>query len=63
MCSTNMLPAEKAAAVYAQEPCAQSFREDLEAHLLISYVFSTPELNEIPGNTFCKHGVLFGVCK
>jgi hypothetical protein len=35
-------PAEQAAAVYDREPCARTFREDLEAHLLNGYVFSTP---------------------
>ena len=38
-----MLPVEQAAAVYEQEPCARSFREDLEAHFLNGYVISTPE--------------------
>lgn len=38
-----MTPVEQAAAVYNTEPCARSFREDLEAHLLHGYVFSTPE--------------------
>ena len=33
---------ERAAAVYEREPCARSFREDLEAHLLNGYVHSTP---------------------
>lgn len=37
-----MTPAEQAAAVYEREACARSFREDLEAHLLNGYVFSTP---------------------
>jgi hypothetical protein len=37
-----MSPVELAAAVYEQEPCARTFREDLEAHLLNGYVFSTP---------------------
>lgn len=37
-----MTPVEQAAAVYQKEPCARSFREDLEAHLLNGYVFSTP---------------------
>jgi hypothetical protein len=36
-------PAEIAAGVYQREPCARSFREDLEAHLRNGYVFSTPE--------------------
>ena len=38
-----MTPVERAAAVYQQEWCARTFREDLEAHLLNGYVFSTPE--------------------
>ncbi len=29
-----MTPAEQAAAVYSREPCARTFREDMEAHLL-----------------------------
>jgi hypothetical protein len=29
--------------VYEREPCARTFREDVEAHLLNGYVFSTPE--------------------
>ena len=33
---------ERAAAVYQQEPCARTFREDLEAHLLHGMVWSTP---------------------
>lgn len=37
-----MTPVEQAAAVYQREPCARTFREDLEAHLLNGYVFSTP---------------------
>lgn len=37
-----MTPIETAAAVYASEPCARSFREDLEAHLLGGHVHSTP---------------------
>ena len=36
-------PVELAAAVYEQEECVRSFREDLEAHLLHGYVYSTPE--------------------
>lgn len=36
-----MTPVELAAAVYEQEPCARTFREDLEAHLLNGYVHST----------------------
>ena len=37
-----MTPVEGAAAVYEREGCARTFREDLEAHLLHGYVFSTP---------------------
>lgn len=37
-------PVELAAEVYEREECARTFREDLEAHLLSGYVFSTPEL-------------------
>lgn len=37
-----MTPVERAAAVYAREPCARTFREDLEAHLLHGYVWSSP---------------------
>src|SRR5688572_25420986 len=36
-------PAELAASVYEREPCARTFREDLEAHLINGYVFSTRE--------------------
>lgn len=38
-----MSPVEIAARVYETEPCKRTFREDLEAHLLHGYVFSTPE--------------------
>lgn len=37
-----MTPVEQAAAVYAREWCSGTFREDLEAHLIGGYVFSTP---------------------
>jgi hypothetical protein len=37
-----MTPAERAAGVYAREPCARSFTEDIEAHLLGGFVHSTP---------------------
>lgn len=37
-----MTPVEEAKAVYDREPCARSFREDLEAHLLTGYVWSSP---------------------
>lgn len=39
-----MTPVERAAAVYDSEPCARSFREDLEAHLHNGYVFNTPDI-------------------
>lgn len=39
-----MTPVEQAAAVYEREECARTFREDLEAHLLNGYVFSTPTM-------------------
>ena len=41
-----MTPVELAAAVYDKEPCARSFKEDLEAHLLDpnGIVISTPSL-------------------
>jgi hypothetical protein len=39
-----MTPVERAAAVYEREACARAFREDMEAHLLNGYVFSTPEV-------------------
>ena len=38
-----MSPAEQAAAVYEREPCARTFEEDLEAHLLHGWVVSTPQ--------------------
>ena len=41
-----MTPVEQAAAVYEGEPCARSFREDLEAHLLHGLVYSS-------GDFFC----------
>ena len=37
-----MTPVERAAEVYRLEPCARTFREDLEAHLLNGYVLNTP---------------------
>lgn len=37
-----MTPVEQAADVYRREPCARTFREDLEAHLLHGLVMSTP---------------------
>jgi len=39
----NLTPVEGAARVYEKENSARSFREDLEAHLINGYVFSTPE--------------------
>lgn len=42
--NTRLTPVELAALVYEQEPCARTFREDLEGHLINGYVFSTPEL-------------------
>ena len=38
----QLSPVEKAAGVYKSEPCARTFREDLEAHLLCGYVYSSP---------------------
>jgi hypothetical protein len=38
-----MTPVELAARVYEREECTTTFRNDLEAHLLNGYVFSTPE--------------------
>ena len=38
----SVSPAEQAAAVYESEPCARTFREDLEAHLLHGIVIATP---------------------
>lgn len=37
-------PVELAAAVYSSEPCARTFKEDLEASLLHGHVHCTPEL-------------------
>lgn len=39
----EMTPLDKARAVYASEPCARTFEEDLRLHLKFSYVHSTPE--------------------
>jgi hypothetical protein len=39
-----MTPVEQAAAVYQKEPCARSFAEDLEAHLINGHVHSTPDV-------------------
>lgn len=38
-----MMPVEQAAKVYETEPCARTFKEDLEAHLLNGFVFSRPD--------------------
>jgi hypothetical protein len=38
-----MSAVEQAAAVYQREWCANTFKDDLEAHLLNGYVHSTPE--------------------
>lgn len=38
----NPTPIERAKNVYLEEPCARTFVEDLEIHLLGGYVFSTP---------------------
>ncbi len=32
----------EAAKVYEREPCARTFQEDLEMHLLVGFVLSTP---------------------
>ena len=37
-----MAPIQRAIEVYRNEPCARSFQEDLEAHLLNGYVWSSP---------------------
>lgn len=37
-----MTPYEQAARVYQTEPCARTFTEDVEAHLMNGFVFSTP---------------------
>lgn len=37
-----MTPVERALEVYDKEECPRTFVEDLEAHLLSGYVFSTP---------------------
>lgn len=38
-----MTPYQRAAAVYASEPCARTFAQDLEWHLVNGFVFSTPD--------------------
>jgi hypothetical protein len=37
------LPIYQAAMVYQREPCARTFQEDLDIHLMTGYVYSTPE--------------------
>jgi len=39
-----MTPYEQAALVYLKEPCARTFREDLENHLFVGWVFNSPSL-------------------
>lgn len=39
-----MSPFEQAVDVYRREPCARSFIEDFEAHLLHGWIFSTPAI-------------------
>lgn len=39
-----MSPLEQAASVYDREPCARSFREDVEAHFVNGHVISTPDV-------------------
>lgn len=41
---TRESPVERVAALYGGAEGGRSFREDLEAHLLNGYVFSTPEV-------------------
>ncbi len=38
-----MSPFAQALAVYEREPCARTFREDLDWHLLNGFVFSRPD--------------------
>lgn len=38
-----MTPIERASLVYANEACARTFQEDLEAHFLHGHVYSTPD--------------------
>ena len=38
-----MTPFEQARQVYAHEPCARSFEQDLQLHYLHGFVFSTPK--------------------
>ena len=40
----GLSPLERMAAVYLTEPCRNSFQDDLAAHLVGGYVFSTPDL-------------------
>ena len=46
-------PAEQAKAVYDREKCARSFTEDVEAHLVAGYVYSTPQYF-IMGRAVCS---------
>jgi hypothetical protein len=41
---TFKCPVQLAAQVYQDEPCARSFQEDLEAHLLHGYVYSNHDV-------------------
>lgn len=38
-----MIPIDRARLIYASEPCARTFAEDLELHFQHGYVVSTPE--------------------
>lgn len=38
-----MTPYEQACKVYTTEPCARTFHDDLEAHMLNGFVFSRPD--------------------
>jgi len=40
----ELSPIERMAAVYLNEPCRNTFQDDLAAHLIGGYVFSTPDL-------------------
>jgi hypothetical protein len=39
-----LTPIERARLVYLTEPCARPFEEDLQIHLEVGFVFSTPQL-------------------
>ena len=39
-----MTPYEQAVLVYACEPCARSFEDDLRLHMMYGYVVSTPDV-------------------